>query len=640
MLINKLIGFCIILFLPQTLIYAKDLKQDINKLLWENDLQGLETLAESHGGWPALLSNYPDMLYITLEHLDSYNNRVDLKTLLFLVDKEAHLEPYPVAGKTYFYQVLIMLCTDRELEPLAARLISSDLDPHLKDVRNRSYLHYLCEEPYSFSLNLAEILINNGTDIDVADSQNETPILLAVSSNQTEMVKLLLKQQVSLENPDILFKAAQNNNLEILKILLDNGMDINVRNERGETLINAVFSFLKPSEELLTFLMDNHSDLSIPSLNGNTVLHNALKNYRCKTMLPSLMRYHPEVNVPNNDGIYPIHLAATAESVNLLLQAGANPNERSNRGETPIGEALWRRDIDSLKALIDGGANVNALDENGNPYLFTAVSNHSKTRLLLENGADPKQMSKMGENILFDKTYMEASDIWNILPIPEEYVNNLNCDGYTPLRIALEKRYFDFAYELIQKGANYLIEAEKDGKRPVDMVLERKSSLQRIQTEAPKLHAFFLSADDFQDEYQAKLAFYHQKDLKIEKKQKKKRIITNFLTLGIPLIWLSLSFLFREKLSHNPFIVINSSIFMAIICAAAAGLIFRALTPHEPGFLIDREDTSFIIGACIGFIGGIISGIVLKDKFKRNSWLYYTAPSLATLGSLYFVIAY
>jgi ankyrin repeat protein len=80
-----------------------------------------------------------------------------------------------------------------------------------------------------------------------------------------------------------------------------------------------------------------------------------------------------------------------AESVENLLEAGANPNEKDFAGWTPLHEAALNGHLNVVKLLLKYGANVNSKGADSDTPLHDATGNNhcDIVELLLEHGADP-----------------------------------------------------------------------------------------------------------------------------------------------------------------------------------------------------------------------------------------------------------
>ena len=81
------------------------------------------------------------------------------------------------------------------------------------------------------------------------------------------------------------------------------------------------------------------------------------------------------------------------EIVHMLLEAGADPNQKAQGKYSPLISACdkYRPNLEIIKLLFEYGADPNIQDNNGNTPLHIAVGNDSFeiTELLLTNGADP-----------------------------------------------------------------------------------------------------------------------------------------------------------------------------------------------------------------------------------------------------------
>ena len=107
-----------------------------------------------------------------------------------------------------------------------------------------------------------------------------------------------------------------------------------------------------------------------------------------------------------------LHLAAAGyrvEIIRLLLASGADPNATANRRRSgPLHYAAdgyitgpaWdaERQVDSIQLLLDAGAEINAQDQNGATPLHRAVRTRcaAAVRYLLRAGGDPTLKNKSG----------------------------------------------------------------------------------------------------------------------------------------------------------------------------------------------------------------------------------------------------
>ncbi len=114
-------------------------------------------------------------------------------------------------------------------------------------------------------------------------------------------------------------------------------------------------------------------------------------------------------------GYSALHVAAgfaKPESIKALVQAGADPNIKDNRGETPLFYALISGDLPPIRALLDAGADPVAANNEGVTPLEKAYRQGNLEAATLMQGA-PK--------FLQDHTAAERTEM-----IANAYLKTLN----------------------------------------------------------------------------------------------------------------------------------------------------------------------------------------------------------------------
>lgn len=86
--------------------------------------------------------------------------------------------------------------------------------------------------------------------------------------------------------------------------------------------------------------------------------------------------------------------------VSWLLEEGADPDIVDKEGWSAIHYAAQRNDVQTIRLLLNAGANVHIMNENGNNPLFCAVFSFSGNgdciTCLLEHGANPDEEDDNG----------------------------------------------------------------------------------------------------------------------------------------------------------------------------------------------------------------------------------------------------
>ena len=160
-----------------------------------------------------------------------------------------------------------------------------------------------------------------------------------------------------------LINSIKNNDLELVKDLVQQGADVNVRdNDSWTPLIRASWN---DNLEIVKYLVENGADINAKNKEGNTALKWA--------------SYHGELEI-----------------VKLLVEHGADINIKNNRRRTALIEASTRtffsnpRGLETIKYLVEHSADINAKDDEGNTALYwvSRFGNLEIVKLLVEHSAD------------------------------------------------------------------------------------------------------------------------------------------------------------------------------------------------------------------------------------------------------------
>jgi ankyrin repeat protein len=129
---------------------------------------------------------------------------------------------------------------------------------------------------------------------------------------------------------------------ETVRLLLDAGIDVNAKDDSGDTAL----MYLPSNNTLSTLpyktLLDAGADVKITNEDGDTVVTKLLRRIENKDILKILLDGGAPVNAQTNAGHTALMIAATksgrffSDIVELLIEAGADPNIRSKDGQTAL----------------------------------------------------------------------------------------------------------------------------------------------------------------------------------------------------------------------------------------------------------------------------------------------------------------
>jgi ankyrin repeat protein len=292
---------------------------------------------------------------------------------------------------------------------VASLLLESGADPNSCDVIDRVPLHRISQGGQvvmmESSLEIGRLLVNYGAKVNVTDNvEGDTPLHAAARSGYRDIAVLLVESGTSLDVQNQyqrtpLHMACWYGKLDVSRFLIDRGSDINCRDEEGFIPLHVASRF--GHVEVTRLLLDCGSDVNAREAKHWTPLHYASRNgYLDLARL--LIVYGADVNADHEEHKTPMHHASAYghfDIVKLLVEQGANIDCRDNNGHTPLHYAAWNGFIDIAHFLIEDGAAVSARDDKGwTPFHRASYQGHPHiVKFLLECGVDVDVQTENGE---------------------------------------------------------------------------------------------------------------------------------------------------------------------------------------------------------------------------------------------------
>jgi ankyrin repeat protein len=173
---------------------------------------------------------------------------------------------------------------------------------------------------------------------------------------------------------------------EIVRGLLKAGAAVNAQDYMGSALNHALArlnGYLTVEHalnyETIKILIAAGANVTAPSRGGETPLMRAAQSYEATKMLLDAGA-KPSINARDKDGENALIFATrssgwTLDSVALLISAGANVNDANNQGQTPLMFAAMTNPLPTVKYLLGSGAkaSINARDKWGQTALINAL---------------------------------------------------------------------------------------------------------------------------------------------------------------------------------------------------------------------------------------------------------------------------
>ena len=226
--------------------------------------------------------------------------------------------------------------------------------------------------------------------------------------------------------------AARNNDIETMKILLKDGMNINKTNEYGNTAL--IIAAANGSLESVKFLITEGAKINIINdLKITALIAAATKNHT--DVVDYLLKNGGNADEINNKDFI-LSVASSngdLKTVQTSLQNGANINYIDYYGNTALMNAVKKNDIDIIHYLVNKKADINIKSSiDGTTALMYAVQGHCDTdiiRYLIHNGANINIANMYGNTALHYAGSSRAIQVLNENGADENAKNNY---GYSP----------------------------------------------------------------------------------------------------------------------------------------------------------------------------------------------------------------
>ncbi len=279
-----------------------------------------------------------------------------------------------------------------------------------------------------------------------------------------------------------LLEAVKKDDIEQVKLRIAEGADVNGRDPNSQTVLN--YAVETGNKDLVALLIDKGADVDAIGYWGNAPLHLAAYD-DSKDMTELLIEKGADVDIrQGGSNITPLqfacqnHVTSIAE---LLIARGADVNAKDGNGYTPLYWAIWTEHFDNVRLVVTHGADLNYVNPGDWPPFYHILSANDgelvewmvekgsrapafhlaafkgdleKVKSIYAGGANIDERDQINWTPLFWAASGGQSDIVEFLTGNGADVNARGELGTTPLHQAARSGSKELVTLLLSKGAN------------------------------------------------------------------------------------------------------------------------------------------------------------------------------------------
>lgn len=324
-----------------------------------------------------------------------------------------------------------------DCEATVRELLRARADPMAKGgVKDQLGLHILAGKASLSSLSAFNLLLEACPEQArlEADAEGNIALLIAIQAGNEgavqDLLSLVAREQLHFKrliNEDYaIHMATQHKDIEILKLIIDAGCNLDIQNGKGQTALHLAAA--NEMEEFVRLLCQAGADPDVQdnehqspihlatargyqrimdilsekfkasimhrTKDGSTLMHLASSAYNAQAALNFIRKGIP-IHMPNKEGAKCIHIASIrghVEVVKAIVAKGENVDSRTKDGFTPLHLAVKFGKHELVEALLGLGANLQLKAVKGGEtalHLATLVSDGQDcVDLLIRSGAD------------------------------------------------------------------------------------------------------------------------------------------------------------------------------------------------------------------------------------------------------------
>jgi len=292
-------------------------------------------------------------------------------------------------------------------------------------------------------LEAVEYLLSAGAKVTKKDKFKRTALLLSVMNGHTLIANLLLRKGAEYDAPDSsknspLHYAAAYGWPEMIPMLVQAGANLNAFNDWKITPLGA--AVLKCHTKCVKELLKHDIDVNCKDDEGKSLLSLSLESFNQTNVeqIKFLIKEKgADVNLADNEGMAPIHYLCSYQYPDQFTEDGQEEKRKK------LIEQYHKLELELLDALIEGGADINAMSKRGMTPFFIALSeekshildylSRKKVNFRAKTSTNEGLFHMAASSVFDEKIHEFVLSILKDKATTKELINLINHEGYTPL---------------------------------------------------------------------------------------------------------------------------------------------------------------------------------------------------------------
>ncbi|CAO3674635.1 unnamed protein product [Umbelopsis ramanniana] len=308
---------------------------------------------------------------------------------------------------------------------------------------------------------VVDFIIEHGALVEATNVNGQTPLMLAVQADELSVVSLLIEKGSNIDVNDVtsltpLQWSAKNGQLAVVELLLQENVNIEATTNHGDTALHLASEFKHSA--IVASLINHYANIEAKNDDDNTPIQLALLNGHVEIVdqLKLAGAKIDKISKITSDMLYQASLAGQVTLVRKTLDMFDDEPDRMFFLNTTLHRAVQDGQTDAVSTILNCGADIESLNEDGLSPLFLAGQYPEVISYLIHHGAciQARNQKDKHQGILHHYASQGQMEGLILLLNCNSDINGSDNDNDTVLHYAAEIGDYRVASMLLQRGVD------------------------------------------------------------------------------------------------------------------------------------------------------------------------------------------